>query len=85
MATHSSNLAWRIPRTEETGGKELDTTEQVTLPLSEQLPYRTVSDMRWLSHVNGVSFLDEGTWKVFLIINIVSFINISLIQLLFIY
>ena len=41
--------------------------------------------MRWIPHMNGVSFLDEGTWKVFLIINIVSFINISLIQLLFIY
>ena len=27
MATHSSNLAWRIPWTEETGGKELDTAE----------------------------------------------------------
>ena len=33
MATHSSNLAWRIPRTEESGGlqstqlKESDTTE----------------------------------------------------------
>ena len=38
MATHSSILAWRIPRTEEPGGlqsmgshKELDTTEQVSL------------------------------------------------------
>ena len=36
MATHSSNLAWRIPQTEEPGGlspwgsKELDTTEQLT-------------------------------------------------------
>ena len=85
MATHSSNLAWRIPRTEETDGKELDTTEQVTLPLSQQQQYRTVSEMRWIPHMNGVSFLDEGAWKVFLIINIVSFINISLIQLLFIY
>ena len=28
MATHSSILAWRIPRTEELGGlQELDTTE----------------------------------------------------------
>ena len=36
MATHSSILAWRIPRTEEPGipwgHKELDTTEQQTLP-----------------------------------------------------
>ena len=38
MATHSSILAWRIPRTEEPGGlithgvaKELDTTERLTL------------------------------------------------------
>ena len=36
MATHSSILAWRIPRTEEPGGlqsrghKEWDTTEQLT-------------------------------------------------------
>ena len=36
MAPHSSNLAWRIPWTEEPGGlspwghKELDTTEQLT-------------------------------------------------------
>ena len=35
MATHSSNLAWRIPWTEEPGGysprgcKELDTTERL--------------------------------------------------------
>ena len=35
MATHSSILAWRIPRTEEPSGlwdsKESDTTEQLTL------------------------------------------------------
>ena len=36
MATHSSILAWRIPRTEEPGGlqsmgsQELDTTEQLS-------------------------------------------------------
>ena len=41
MATHSSILAWRTPWTEELGGKspwgckELDMTEQLTLPLSE--------------------------------------------------
>ena len=29
MATHSSILAWRIPRTEESGCKELDTTEEI--------------------------------------------------------
>ena len=41
MATHSSILAWRIPWTEEPGRlkssqghKELDTAEQLTLPLS---------------------------------------------------
>ena len=40
MATHSSILAWRIPRTEKPGGlqstgsKDSDTTEQVTLSLS---------------------------------------------------
>ena len=40
MATHSSVLAWRIPRTEEPGGlhspwgcKELHTTERLTLSL----------------------------------------------------
>ena len=27
MATHSSVLAWRIPRTEEPGGQEPDTTK----------------------------------------------------------
>ena len=40
MATHSSILAWKIPRTEESGGlhtvqcgdrKELDKTERLTL------------------------------------------------------
>ena len=37
MATHSSILAWRMPRTEESGGyrpwgcKESDTTERLTL------------------------------------------------------
>ena len=37
LATHSSILAWGIPRTEEPGGlspwgrKELDTTERLTL------------------------------------------------------
>ena len=37
MATHTSILAWRLPRTEEPGGlqsmgrKELDITEQLTL------------------------------------------------------
>ena len=37
LATHSSILAWEIPRTEEPGGlrpwgrKKLDTTEQLTL------------------------------------------------------
>ena len=40
MATHSSILAWKIPRTEEPvdyspgGPKELDTTERLTLSLS---------------------------------------------------
>ena len=41
MATHSSILAWRIPRTEEPGGlqsmegcRERDTTERLTLSLS---------------------------------------------------
>ena len=40
METHSSVLAWRIPRTEEPGGlqsmaaKESDKTEQLTLSLS---------------------------------------------------
>ena len=33
MATHSSILAWEIPWTEESGGKESDTTERLTLPL----------------------------------------------------
>ena len=38
MATHSSNLAWRIPRTEEPiyspwGRKESDVTEGLTLAL----------------------------------------------------
>ena len=38
MATHSSILAWRIPRTEEPGGlqsmgSQRDTTEQLTLTL----------------------------------------------------
>ena len=42
MATHSSVLAWRIPRTEEPGGlqpwghTELDTTEQLYLSLHFQ-------------------------------------------------
>ena len=41
MATHSSILAWRIPWSEEPiglqsmGRKELDTTERLSLPLSE--------------------------------------------------
>ena len=42
MATHSNILAWEIPWIEETGGlyspcvcKESDTTEQLTLSLSE--------------------------------------------------
>ena len=42
MATHSSVLAWRITWREEPGGlqpmgggKESDTSEQLTLPLSE--------------------------------------------------
>ena len=41
MATHSSILAWRIPWTEEPGGlhpwshKEQDTTERLTLSLSD--------------------------------------------------
>ena len=34
MATHSSVLAWRIPRTEETGGPQSDTAEQLMLSLS---------------------------------------------------
>ena len=34
MATHSSILAWRIPRTEETGGPQSDTAEQLMLSLS---------------------------------------------------
>ena len=42
MATHSSILAWRIPRTEESGGyspqghKELDMIAQLTLLLDNQ-------------------------------------------------
>ena len=41
MATHSSILAWKIPRTEEPGGpwvcKESNTTEQVSLSLIDVL------------------------------------------------
>ena len=33
-ATHSSTLAWRIPRTESMGSKELDMTEQLSLSLN---------------------------------------------------
>ena len=42
MATHSSILTWRIPWTEETGSyspwghKQSDTTEQLTLSVSER-------------------------------------------------
>ena len=36
-ATHSSILAWRIPWTVHWGRKESDTTEQLSLPLSETL------------------------------------------------
>ena len=42
MSTHSSILAWGIPRTEETGSnpqshKESDTTEQLTLLLQHSM------------------------------------------------
>ena len=42
MATHSSILAWRIPRTKEPGGlqstaSESDTTEQLTLKIKYPL------------------------------------------------
>ena len=66
MATHSSNLAWRIPWTEETGGKELDTAERLTLPFSQQQQYRTVSEMRWIPHMNGVYFWMRVFGKIFL-------------------
>ena len=45
MATHSRNLAWEIPWTEETGGyspwvrKESYTTERLTLSLSKFMKY----------------------------------------------
>ena len=44
MATHSSVLAWRIPRMEEPGGhspwghKQSDTNEGLTLPSPGTLP-----------------------------------------------
>ena len=66
MATHSSNLAWRIPWTEETGGRELDTTERLTLPLSQQQQYRAVSETRWIPHMNGVYFWMRVFGKFFL-------------------
>ena len=60
MATHSSILAWRIPRTEESGGlysprghKESDTTEQLThntqrlgLGCGEDLGYQRIKGQR---------------------------------------
>ena len=61
-----SVLAWRIPWTEETGGRELDTTERLTLPLSQQQQYRAVSETRWIPHMNGVYFWMRVFGKFFL-------------------
>ena len=45
MATQLSILAWRIPRTEEPGHKELDTTE----PLTRTSPANTLfSPVKWI-------------------------------------
>ena len=51
MATHPSILAWRIPWTEESRGKELDTTERLTLLLFvfHLEPERWVETLRCVS------------------------------------
>ena len=49
-----------------TGGKELDATERLTLLLSQQQQYRTVSEIRWIPHMNGVYFWMRVFGKFFL-------------------
>ena len=56
MATYSSILAWRIPWTEKparlqyAGLKELDTTEQQTLSLSQTQYFRTQLAWHWVQY-----------------------------------
>ena len=56
MTTHSSILAWRIPWTEKparlqyVGLKELDTTEQPTLSLSQTQYFRTQLALHWVQY-----------------------------------
>ena len=67
-ATHSSNLAWTIPWTEEPGGlqswgrTELDTTERLTLSLSASISSSSVSRSQmqttgWLALLFDLQFV----------------------------
>ena len=67
MATHSRNLAWRIPWTEEPGGyspwghKELDTTERLILVLY-QLKHTTFKLIKNIFRALpwGLSLISKG-------------------------
>ena len=48
-ATHSSTLAWRIPRTESMGSKELDMTEQLSLSLN---PFCVFQKAQYFLHLS---------------------------------
>ena len=60
MATHSSLLAWRIPRTEEPGGlyspwgrKESDTNEQLTHTEKVQVPSLVKPGYSYMKHLTN--------------------------------
>ena len=72
MATHSSILAWRIPRTDEPGGlqswaqKELDTTEQLTLSMQIQMalkPSLPVAGAGALAESRLTTLITRFSWQ----------------------
>ena len=64
LATHSSILAWRIPRTEEPGGlqSKLNTTEQLTLSLFHTIVIYVAGRITVLSLLFSHSVVSNSLW-----------------------
>ena len=63
MTTHSSILAWRIPRTEEPGEVQSDTAVQLTLRPSHLVPIKPQS-LSYFFKIRNCEFLTDSVYSV---------------------
>ena len=63
MTTHSSILAWRIPRTEEPGEVQSDMAVQLTLRLSHLVPVKPRS-LSYFFKIRNCEFLTDSGYSV---------------------